>query len=217
MTTAKQVDLLMFDLDGTLADTRADLMAAVNTALQQLALPPLSLEEVCRYVGEGVHALLSRALGPDHLYALEDGVAFFREYYRTHLLDQTHLYPGVRETLEHFGDKQKAVVTNKPLDFSIRILEGLEIDTHFEMVLGGDSTIARKPNPEPAHKVLAATGVDSRLAVMVGDSPVDIEMAKQAGIYSVAVTYGLRPAEELQAAGPNLLLDDVRELQRYLI
>jgi phosphoglycolate phosphatase len=217
VTTARRVDLLIFDLDGTLADTRADLTAAVNIALQRVNLPPLSTEQVCQYVGDGVHTLLSRALGPNHLDALEEGIGFFREFYGAHLLDQTRLYPGVRETLEHFQDKRKAIVTNKPLDFTLRILQGLDIDTQFEMVLGGDSTVERKPHPEPARKVLSATGVESQMAAVIGDSPSDIKMAKQAGIYSVAVTYGLRPVEELQAAGPNLLLDDVRELQRYLI
>lgn len=207
----------MFDLDGTLADTRADLTDAVNNTLQRLALPPLSMEQVCRYVGDGVHTLLSRALGPAHRDVIDTGVQFFREYYGIHLLDQTRLYPGVRETLEYFQAKRKAVVTNKPLDFTVRILKGLEIDAYFEIVLGGDSTVERKPHPEPARKVLSTTGVEARLAVMVGDSPADIEMAQQAGIYSVGVTYGLRPVAVLQAAGPDLLVDDLRELQQVLV
>lgn len=215
--TARRVDLLIFDLDGTLADTRADLTDSVNNALQRLELPPLSMERVCQYVGDGVYTLLSRALGPEHRNVLDRGVQYFREYYGVHLLDQTHLYPGVRETLEHFQGKRKVIVTNKPLDFSLRILKGLEIDSHFELVLGSDSTVERKPHPEPARKVLSATGVESQMAAVIGDSPSDIKMAKQAGIYSVAVTYGLRPVEELQAAGPDLLLDDLRELQKYLV
>ncbi len=216
MRAGKSVDLLIFDLDGTLADTRADLTAAVNHALQRLGLPPLPMEQVCRYVGDGVETLLSRALGPDRQQLLESGVRFFREYYGDHLLDQTRLYPGVRETLEHFRGKQKAIVTNKPLGFTVRILEGLAIDGHFEMVLGGDSTLKRKPHPEPALRVLSATGVESRRAAMVGDSPGDIEMAKQAGMYSVGVTYGLRSLADLQAAGPDLLLDNFNKLPQHL-
>lgn len=216
MKGSRRVDLLIFDLDGTLADTRADLTAAVNHALERLGLPPLSMAQVCRYVGDGVHTLLSRALGPDRQELLEDGVKFFREHYGDHLLDQTCLYPGVRETLEHFQGKQKAIVTNKPLGFTVRILEGLAIGGQFGVVLGGDSTVERKPHPEPARRVLSATGVESGLAAMVGDSPGDIEMAKRAGIYSVGVTYGLRSVADLQAAGPDLLLDDFHELQQYL-
>ena len=213
----RRVDLLIFDLDGTLADTRADLTAAVNDALKRLAIPPLAMERVCEYVGDGVQTLLSRALGPEHRDVVDRGVRFFRDYYAVHLLDQTCLYPDVRETLEHFGRKRKAIVTNKPLDFTQRILKGLEIDSHFELVLGGDSTVERKPHPEPARRVLRSTGVEARLAAVIGDSPADIEMAKQAGIYSVGVTYGLRPAAVVQAAGPDLLLHDLRELRHHLV
>jgi phosphoglycolate phosphatase len=213
----RHVDLLIFDLDGTLVDTRADLADAVNRALQRLELPPLSIERICEYVGDGVQTLLSRALGPEHRDVVETGVRFFREYYGTHLLDQTRLYPGIRETLEHFTRKRKTIVTNKPLDFTMRILKGLEIDSHFELVLGGDSMGERKPHPEPARRVLRSTGVASQAAAVIGDSPADIEMAKHAGIYSVGVTYGLRPSEVVRAAGPDLLLDDLRDLQHHLV
>lgn len=213
----RYVDLLIFDLDGTLADTRADLAEAVNNALQRLELPPLSMERICEYVGDGVQTLLSRALGPEHHDVIDKGVRFFREYYGVHLLDHTRLYPGVRETLEHFNGKRKTIVTNKPLDFTLRILKGLEINSHFELVLGGDSTVERKPHPEPARRVLSSTGIASQQAAVIGDSPADIEMARNAGIFSVGVTYGLRPAAVVQAAGPDLLLDDLRQLQHHLI
>ncbi|MGH7404958.1 MAG: HAD family hydrolase [Candidatus Methylomirabilales bacterium] len=216
MKGARRVDLVIFDLDGTLADTRADLTAAVNHTLKKLALPPLSMEQVCRYVGDGLETLLSRALGLQHGDLVDNAVRLFRDYYGLHLLDRTRLYPGVRETLEHFRGKRKAIVTNKPLAFSERILAGLEIESHFEVVLGGDSTVQRKPHPEPALKVLTLTGVDPRLAAMVGDSPADIEMARQAGLYSVGVTYGLRSAEEVRAAGPDLLLESLPELRHHL-
>lgn len=212
----RRVELLIFDLDGTLADTRADLTAAVNHALKELALPPLSMDQVCRYVGDGLQTLLSRALGLHHGDLVEDAVRLFRDYYGLHLLDRTRLYSGVRETLDHFRGKRKAIVTNKPLAFSERILAGLEIESHFEVVLGGDSTVQRKPHPEPALKVLTLTGVDPRLAAMVGDSPADIEMAQQAGVFSVGVTYGLRSAAEVRAAGPDLLLESLAELRHHL-
>jgi phosphoglycolate phosphatase len=216
MKGARKVDLLIFDLDGTLADTRADLTAAVNHALKELALPPLPMEQVCRYVGDGLQTLLNRALGLAHGDLVADAVKLFRDYYGLHLLDRTRLYSGVRETLDHFRGKRKAIVTNKPLAFSERILAGLEIEGHFEIVLGGDSTVQRKPHPEPALKVLTLTGVDPRLAAMVGDSPADIEMAQQAGLYSVGVTYGLRSAAEVRAAGPDLLLERLAELRHHL-
>ncbi|MCH7897005.1 MAG: ATP-binding cassette domain-containing protein [candidate division NC10 bacterium] len=99
----------------------------------------------------------------------------------------------------------------------LNLIGAIDSPTSGEVVLGGDSTVERKPHPEPAWKVLSATGVEPRQAAMVGDSPADIEMAKQAGIFSVGVTYGLRPVADLQAAGPDLLLDDLRKLQQYLV
>lgn len=211
------VELIIFDLDGTLADTRADLTRAVNHALGRLQLPELSMETVCRYVGHGVQALLTAVLGPERRHHLPEGVKLFQEYYAAHLLDETRLYPGVRETLEHFRKKRRAIVTNKPLGFTLTILKGLEIGDHFDLVLGGDSTTERKPHPEPARKVLATFRADPRRAVVVGDSPADVEMAKRAGVYSVAVTYGLRPREELVPAGPDLLLDTFPDLKTALI
>jgi len=217
MKGARDVELLIFDLDGTLADTRADLTAAVNSALERLELRPLSVEQVCRFVGDGVQVLLGRALGPAHRELLDAGVQLFREYYAEHLLDSTRLYPGVQDTLEHFRRKRKAIITNKPLQFTERILRGLQIDRHFEVVLGGDSTVERKPHPEPAQKVLTITGIAARRGVVVGDSPADIEMARRAGLYSVAVTYGLRSADELKATAPDLLLDDLRALRHHFV
>ncbi len=211
------VELIIFDLDGTLADTRADLTRAVNYALGRLHLPELPMETVCQNVGHGVQTLLTAALGPEHQGHLTEGVKLFQEYYAAHLLDETRLYPGVRETLEHFRKKRKAIITNKPLGFTITILRGLKIGEHFDLILGGDSTTERKPHPEPAQKTLATFRTDPRRAAVVGDSPADIEMAKRAGVYSVAVTYGLRPCEELMQAGPDLLLDTFSDLKAVLI
>jgi phosphoglycolate phosphatase len=217
VTSPFPVELIIFDLDGTLADTRADLTRAVNYALGRLHLPELSMETVCQYVGHGVQTLLTAALGPEHQERLSEGVKLFQEYYAAHLLDETRLYPGVRETLEHFRKKRKAIVTNKPLGYTITILRGLKIGEHFDLILGGDSTSERKPHPEPARKVLATLHTDPRRTAMVGDSPADIQMAKQAGLYSIAVTYGLRPREELVQTCPDLLLDTFPDLKTALI
>src|SRR3970040_1080165 len=125
MKGARKVDLLIFDLDGTLADTRADLTAAVNHTLEKLALPPLSMEQVCRYVGDGLETLLSRALGLQHGDLVDNAVRLFRDYYGLHLLDRTRLYPGVRETLEHFRGQRNAIVTKKHVLFRTRTLSAL--------------------------------------------------------------------------------------------
>ncbi|MFQ5840298.1 MAG: HAD family hydrolase [Candidatus Methylomirabilales bacterium] len=213
----RSVDLILFDLDGTLVDSLADLTAAVNHTLREYGRFPLDPCLVREYVGDGVRKLMERSLAGEDPASLDRAVAQFRTYYGSHLLDHTRLYPGVAEVLQHFTEKVKAVVTNKPQEFSLKILEGLGIAQHFAMVVGGDSGQEQKPHPQPAQHILTGLGVGAARTAMVGDSPVDIEMAKRAGLFACAVTYGLRSREELQAAGPDLLLDDLRELCRHLL
>ena len=234
------VDLIIFDLDGTLIDSKEDLAASTNHALHRLGLPQLSVETIATYVGDGIYKLMERAIpsaslragpsaepvvsaveplragGQAHLELLEEAVELFRNYYSQHLLDRTHLYLGVRETLEHFQEKKKAIVSNKPYDFTMTIVEGLGIDHYFDLILGGDSTENRKPHPEPVEKVLKQLGIMKERAAIVGDSPMDIEMGRKAGLFSVAVTYGLRPREELIETKPDLLIDDLYDLTKYL-
>lgn len=211
-----QVDLLIFDLDGTLVDSRLDLTASVNHALQRLGLPPLPVETVARLVGDGVRPLLTRALAaargaPDEA-EVERGVQVFREHYAAHLLDATRPYPGVPEALAALRHKAMAVATNKPRVYALAILEGLGLGQHFRLVLGGDSTPHAKPHPAQAEAILGTLGMPAAVALVVGDSPQDVAMARAAGCGACAVTYGLRSREELVAAGPDLLLDDLRDL-----
>ncbi|MBI3989483.1 MAG: HAD-IA family hydrolase [candidate division NC10 bacterium] len=216
MSYPYSVDLIIFDFDGTLADTREDLAASVNYALRELFLPQLPVDVIIGFVGEGITPLLERILGPERLHLVEEAVALYTKHHRDHLLDKTCLYPGVPEVLEHFRGKKKAIISNKSCEFTARIAEGLRIADHFALILGGDSTSHRKPHPEPVEKVLEALGVTRKRTVMVGDSPLDVLAGKRAGLLTSAVTYGFRTREELMKAGPDLLLDDLRELTRYL-
>lgn len=210
------VDLIIFDFDGTLADTREDLAASANYALRELHLPELPGEVIISFVGEGITPLLERLLGPNHLHRLEEAITLYTTHHRDHLLDRTRLYPGVPEVLEHFRSKKKAIISNKSYEFTARVAEGLGIADHFELILGGDSTPNRKPHPGPVEKVLEALGVERNRTAIVGDSPLDVQAGKRAGLFTIAVTYGFRPREELIQADPDLLLDDIRELTRYL-
>ena len=180
----RAVELLIFDLDGTLVDSRQDLAASVNHALGRLGLPPLSVETVAGFVGDGAQALLTRALvaarGVADEAEVEAGLRAFREHYAAHLLDATRSYPGVPEALQALSHKAMAVATNKPRAYALAILEGLGLHQHFRLV--------------------------------VGDSPHDVAMARAVGCGACAVTYGLRPREELVAAAPDFLLDDLRDL-----
>ena len=212
----RAVDLLIFDLDGTLVDSRLDLATLVNHALRGMGLSPLSVETVAGFVGDGVQALLTRALAAARGVAdeaeVEAGLRAFREHYAAHLLDATRSYPGVPEALQALSHKAMAVATNKPRAYALAILQGLGLHQHFRLVVGGDSTPHRKPHPAQAETILAALGLPPSATLMVGDSPQDVAMARAVGCGACAVTYGLRSREELAAAAPDFLLDDLRDL-----
>ncbi len=211
------VELFIFDLDGTLIDSKRDLAASVDYTLDSLGLPRLPPEEIYAYIGDGIHTLLFRSLPSGDKGLLEEAVKLFRSHYGIHLLDTTCLYPGVQETLNHFHKKKKAIATNKPLDFTLTILKDLGIEAYFDVVLGFESTENRKPHPEPVERILRELGVSSGSAVVVGDSPADIEMGRRAGTITCAMTYGLRGREELERAGPDFLLDGFSELVRIFV
>ncbi len=210
----RPVDLLIFDLDGTLVDSRLDLTASVNHALHRMGLPPLSVETVAGFIGDGARMLLARALAAARGAAdeAEAGLQLFREHYAAHLLDATRPYPGVPGALQALGHKAMAVATNKPRAYALAILEGLGLHHHFRLVVGGDSTPHKKPHPAQAEAILAALGHAPAATLVVGDGPQDVAMARAAGCGACAVTYGLRSREELAAAAPDFLLDDLRDL-----
>ena len=213
----KLVQGLIFDLDGTLIDSRADIVDAVNHSLQALHLGLLDAQQISQYVGDGVRNLISRSLAHfDRQDLLAEGIACFKKVYGEHLLDNTRLYPGVAEILESFKAKPMAVITNKPEDFSLHILEGLKIRSYFNCILGGDSLAAKKPDPGPLLRVLARWGLDPSQVVVVGDSSNDIEAGKKAGTWTCAVTYGFKTHEELQALAPDWLIANISEIRDYV-
>jgi phosphoglycolate phosphatase len=203
-------DLYIFDLDGTLVDSRADLTNAVNFCRADLGLPPLPPEVVEKYVGEGAVQLLERALGPEHHDRVATALGLFRGYYGEHLLDSTRPYPGVARLLEELRERgaRAAVASNKPEAFSRAILEGLGLAPSFSLILGGDTLPVRKPDPAPVHQILRELAVEASQALLVGDSHVDIETARQSGIPVCAVTYGFESRETLLALGPDFLADE---------
>lgn len=208
------MQLLIFDLDGTLIDSQLDLAHAVNAARAYMGMGPLPHETVFSYVGYGAPVLVRRALGPE---ASEEDVAralaYFLEYYREHMLDHTTLYPGVRETLDTFHEHgiPMAVLTNKPVRFSQAIIDGLGLSGHFFRVYGGNSFEQKKPDPTGVERLLEESGASRAAALMVGDSAVDVRTARNAGIRAAGVTYGFQP-ETLAADPPDYLLDHLSEL-----
>jgi phosphoglycolate phosphatase len=213
------MDLLIFDLDGTLIDSRLDLAQAVNATRLHMGMESLANEQVYSYVGNGAPVLVRRALGPGASDAdVEKALAFFLEYYRHHDLDHTVLYPGVKESLDRLRDagKRMAVVTNKPIRMSRHILEGLSVAEHFFQVYGGNSFEQKKPHPRAVEALMQESGIGRDKTLVIGDSSVDVQTARNAGVPCAGVTYGFQP-ETLTDLPPEMLFDRMQDLADWLL
>lgn len=215
LTIKRAIDLIIFDQDGTLVDSRVDISNSVNYTLEVLGLPVLDIDTITGYVGEGITKLVERALG-SHVEFLERARSLFLEYYSSHLSDNTVLYPGVVDVLEYFRDKRKAVISNKLESLTKNLMEDLGILHYFKIVLGGDSTSKKKPFPDPVIKVLDSMDVKGSMAMIVGDSPTDIEAGKRAGVLTCGVTYGYREREEILKIQPDFLIDEILGLKEII-
>jgi phosphoglycolate phosphatase len=210
------VEALIFDLDGTLIDSKLDLALAVNATLEHMGREPLEHERIYSYVGDGAPMLVRRALGAGvSEQEVAQGLEHFLSYYRAHMLDHTVTYPGVREGLELLKAYRMAVLTNKPVRFSRGILDGLGIACCFQYVYGGNSFRTKKPDPEGVNVLLRDLGVRPREAMVVGDSEVDVRTARNAGTWVCGVSYGLG-TEGLRTHPPDILVDSLTELAAHL-
>jgi phosphoglycolate phosphatase len=212
----KQVRLLVFDLDGTLVDSKQDLALSVNAMREEMGLAPLTLELISSYVGHGVVLLVRLSLGSQATDEnVEKGLAFFLDYYRQHMLDNTAPYPGVCEALEKLRGHKMAVLTNKPVNFSREMVSRLGFTPYFSYVYGGNSFAQKKPDPIGLHTLMEDLQVSARETVMVGDSDTDIITGRNAGVLTCGVTYGFG-AQTLEKVPPDLMIDDMRELPPLL-
>jgi len=213
---AAGVRALIFDLDGTLIDSKLDLALAVDATLAEMGCPALPHEQIFGYVGRGAPMLIQRALG-DGTSELESqrALQFFLAYYREHMLDNTVAYPGVREGLQKLAGFQMAVLTNKPVRFSRDILEGLGLAGYFEYIYGGNSFERKKPDPMGIQILLRDFGATPREAMLIGDSEVDVLTARNANTWACGVTYGLGSAR-LADYPPDILVDSLVELPNHL-
>jgi len=213
------IKLVIFDLDGTLIDSRLDLVHSVNAALRHIGRPELPDDVIASYVGDGAPILIQRALGGEAVdeAVVRQGLQFFLSYYREHKLDHTTLYEGIREALRgvqrssNGSPRQLAVLSNKPVGPSRAIVEALGLGQFFMQTYGGNSFATKKPDPEGARKLLEECGVRPEQAAIVGDSHVDIETGRNAGLWTVGVTYGFAP-HTLQESPPDVLVDRPLEL-----
>jgi phosphoglycolate phosphatase len=215
----QSIQLVIFDLDGTLIDSRLDLVHSVNAALRHIERPELPDDVIASYVGDGAPILIQRALGGEAVdeALIRKGLAFFLSYYREHKLDYTTVYPGIAEALaaiQNSGNgtsRKMAVLTNKPVIPSKAIVDALGLGPFFSQVYGGNSFATKKPDPEGVRKLLEEIGVLPEHAAIVGDSHVDIRTGRNAGLSTVGVTYGFAP-HTLKEHPPDVLVDTAREL-----
>lgn len=206
--------LLIFDFDGTLADTWRDIGTALNATLAEAGLAPASGEQVRAWVGEGVQRLLERAApllaaDADRLDAL---VQRFRQIYAGCCLETTVLYPGMRECLAQLAAHRLAILSNKPEGLLVRIAEGLGIAAQFAALVGGDSLPVRKPDPATVAHVARVSGAAGMPCWMIGDSAVDVATGRAAGARTIGCAWGLRGADELRAAGVEHLIEHPAEI-----
>ncbi len=206
------VKLLVFDLDGTLADTGEDLAFSVNRALRSMGLPERPDDEILGFVGDGVRKLLERSLGERHRERLDEALVRFKTFYAAHLLDRTTLYPGVQDVLRHFGGKPKVLITNKNTEFTLALCRGLGIDASFREIIGGDSREFMKPDPRLLLPLFDRYGADPAETLVVGDGVNDILLARRTGARACAFLNGLGKRDELLRLEPDFTLERMIDL-----
>jgi phosphoglycolate phosphatase len=185
------VRALIFDLDGTLIDSKRDLIRSVNAMLRELRRGELAEETISGYIGHGAPQLVARAMGNGSTdEERQRALQFFLSYYEEHKMDSTCAYPGVAETLEQLARMPMAVLTNKPVRISVRILDELGLSQYFRAIYGGNSFETKKPDPLGARTILRELGAAPGEALLVGDSEVDVQTARNAGTLAAAVNYG---------------------------
>ncbi len=212
------IKLIIFDLDGTLVDSSVDITNALNYAIEPYVLKLLTREDTIGLVGEGITRLIEKML----LFAGKDSnkqasadlqadiIKRFLEYYTKHLLDYTREYPGVRETLKQLGGYKKALISNKREVLSRKTIGGLGLSQFFDTVIGSDTTPEKKPSPIPVLKALSEFNIKPEEAIIVGDSNLDIDAGKAAGITTIAVTYGYKPVDAINHA--DYMIDTMPDL-----
>lgn len=209
----------IFDLDGTIADTLADLADAVNYALDKLGYPVHPYESFNQFVGNGVQKLCYRALPDDKKDETEKLVGLFSEYYNEHFLDKTVLYKGMSETIHKLKSSgiRLAVATNKPQDFARKIVDALLPDVEFISVLGGCSERPKKPDTAIIREILERPPIEDNQVFMIGDSNVDIQTAKNSGIISIGCIWGFRGREELESEGADYIAETPGDIAKIIL
>ena len=207
---------LIFDLDGTLIDSKLDLIHSVNAMLREMGRPELEAATISGYIGHGAPQLVARAMsGTATEEELKQALQFFLGYYEEHKMDNTRAYPGVAETLEKLKGLPLAVLTNKPERISVRILKSLGLAEHFRAIYGGNTFESKKPDPYGARRILSEFGVAAGETAIVGDSEVDVQTARNAGTLAAAVNYGFG-VHDRTAHPADFYLETFAELTKFV-
>ncbi|HKR26144.1 MAG TPA: HAD-IA family hydrolase [Acidobacteriaceae bacterium] len=214
---AHRIRLIVFDLDGTLIDSRTDLTNSINAMLTEFGRQPLPEEIIATYIGDGAAMLIRRALGdPDDEPLIENALEHFLAHYREHKLDHTHVYPGVFESLNAMRNlpdgtpRKLAILTNKPVRASVEICEGLGLAPYMFRIYGGNSFASKKPDPEGLNTLIREAGVSPGETLMIGDSSVDILTARRAGTWVIGCKFGLS-SHTVESIPSDCLVDHASE------
>ena len=207
------IDLFIFDLDGTLIDSRKDIANAVNYTRKQYHVRELDMMDIARYIGHGVNNLINKNIPGLEPQELEKALDIFKGYYEKHCVDETTVYPGVPEVLKHFKTKAMAIVSNKPSLFTKLILDNKNLSSYFQLILGEESHPQKKPDPAPLLHVIEQLGGKPDRNCMVGDWITDIEAGQRAGMVTVGCLYGIGNPEEVKESRPDYLIDSILQLK----
>ena len=210
--TKWRAEVLLFDFDGTLIDSKVDIATAVNLTLGDLGLPLRSVEEIFSFVGDGVKRLLRLSVGEANPDQYDRALEVFRRHYLEHCVQTTKWYPGIWEVLQHYKDRTKVIVTNKSLEYTMAIVDGLQARDLFQHVEAPRDTAELKPEPVMLERALQVLGVDGKHTVMIGDSTNDVRAAQAAGIRACAVGYGYGNPERVAALQPDFYCETPRDL-----
>ena len=210
------IDTIIFDLDGTLVDSRKDIVMAVNFTLRKLGLPEKPPEVVVSYIGLGIRDLIKKSLGEEKRRLVDEALKIFTRYFRKHSADKSKLYPHVKETLDYFRNKRKVVITNRNKESACITLKKLGVINYFQEIFGGDDEDCIKPSACPLDRVCSKLGVDKNKIIMVGDMDIDIKAGKEFDVRTCWVTYGLGKREDIEKVGPDYVIDDIIDLKKII-
>jgi len=210
------IDTIIFDVDGTLVDSRKDIVRAINFTLRKLKFPEKPPELIISYIGLGIRDLIKKNLGEQKRDFVDEALKIFTGYFRKHSADESRLYPHVEETLDYFRNKRKVVITNRNRESAEITLKKLSIGDYFEEIFGGDDEDCIKPSACPLDRVCSKLGMDKSKIIMVGDMDIDIKAGKEFDIRTCWVSYGLGKREDVEKIEPDYVIDDIIELKKII-